>query len=526
MVGMSEQNSAAPWLTGVIFDGHFEVGHLIARGGMAEVYHAVDLWSNNPVAVKVLLPHLSSDPTQQQKFFREGSALSKIRHRNVVGVIASGTETVQGQKVMFLVLEYVHGCTLSQLLKLRPVLSVGELLSIMVPAVEGLSEVHAHRLIHRDIKPANILLEDEHQTIKLSDFGLTRRADQNATGQLMGTPSFVAPEILDIHATIGPASDIFAVGIMMYRMLTGRMPFAGTDNDQQVLYHNTNTDVPSVTHLAPGISSDIAGVVSWCTRRNPADRPQDATELYRALLDCLDRSSDHERAFRAPVADSPVTTLWEDVTEIAERSGMTQVYRNTPISAFGQADDLVNIDHEASEPLTAHEKAVRSAVSVPVQVYSPTHIAGVGPMTESQTVQDSQLDPGAPEADSSTDQTLYWDVAQEPNATTALSLQELSGETPDTAPAPSVGSISASYTPRRVPAPSAQQAGSSFTSNHPSSHRAPDLISSMSEAERRSPAQPWRPTPSPVTLVAFSLLFLLGLVGAGFVGWWLATALF
>ena len=123
---MTDDFSAAPWLTGVIFKGHFEVGHLIARGGMAEVYHAVDLWSDNPVALKVLLPHLSTDPAQQQKFFREGSALKKIQHENVVGVIDEGTEVVHGQQVMFLVLEYVHGCTLAQLTQLRPVLSVGD----------------------------------------------------------------------------------------------------------------------------------------------------------------------------------------------------------------------------------------------------------------------------------------------------------------------------------------------------------------------------------------------------------------
>lgn len=524
MVKMSEQNAAAPWLTGVIFDGHFEVGHLIARGGMAEVYHAVDLWSNNPVAVKVLLPHLSADPTQQQKFFREGAALSKIKHPNVVGVIASGTEKVHGQQVMFLVLEYVHGCTLSQLLKVRPVLSVGELLSIMIPAVEGLSEVHAHRLIHRDIKPANILLEDEHQTIKLSDFGLTRRADQNATGQLMGTPSFVAPEILDVRASVGPASDIFSAGVMMYRMLTGRMPFAVTENDQQVLYHNTNTDIPSVTQLAPGISSDIAGVVSWSTRRNPADRPQDATELYRALQDCLNRSTADERAFRAPlVTDLPLTRMWEDVTEIADRSGMTRVYRNTPISAFGQADDLIDVEADTSAPLTAHEKAVRSAASAPVQVYAPTQIAGVGPMTKPQATQKASAS-ATPESDRSGHETLYWDVAQDPNTTVAFSGLSPATEAANApASAPSATSISASYTPRR--AGQTQQAGDAFIPAH-SAHQSPGIVTAKSQAERRSPAEPWRAAPQPVALLAFSAFLLLGLVGAGFIGWWLATLLF
>lgn len=487
MVRMTDDFSAAPWLTGVIFKGHFEVGHLIARGGMAEVYHAVDLWSDNPVALKVLLPHLSTDPAQQQKFFREGSALKKIQHENVVGVIDEGTELVHGQQVMFLVLEYVHGCTLAQLMQLRPVLSVGEMLDVMIPAVEGLSEVHAHHLIHRDIKPANILLEADTEGVKLSDFGLTRRADQSATGQLMGTPSFVAPEILDVASPVGPPADIFALGVMMYRILTGRMPFAGADNDQQVLYHNMNTDIPSLTHLAEGISSDIAGVVSWCTRRNPRDRPQDATELYRALRDIEARASEQEKGYRLDQADQPTATLWEDVADIAEQSGRVR-HGQTAITGFGAADDL--LDAGSSGPLSEHEQAVRSAADAPVEVYAPTDFPRVGPKTETQAVLDAQLSEHEADQDPA--------VVEQPP-------------------------ISAGYNRQRAAAYRSERADATPASAPQAASVRPTNPAQWTDAQRRTPAERWRPPLSPAALALILVLILLGFVTAGFVGWWLAS---
>lgn len=524
---MADNHNSTPWLAGTVFAGRYEVGTLIARGGMAEVYHAVDLWSNNPVAVKVLLPHLSADQAQRQKFFREGNALSKIHHEHVVGVVQDGTQKVHGQDVMFLVLEYVHGCTLAQLLTLRPVLSVGEMLSIMLPAVEGLSEVHAHRLIHRDMKPANVLLEDTSRGVKLSDFGLTRRTDQSWTGELMGTPAYVAPEIMDPRATVGAPADIFAVGVMMYRMVTGRLPFPGQGNDQQVLYHNINSEIPPVTLVAPGISSDVAGVISWCTRRTVKDRPQDAAELFRALRDISGRMSQSERAYRAELAEFPRTGLWEDVTAIAEKSGMTRVYRSTPISGFGSADDLL---HEGpAEPLTEHEQSVLAAAEEDGQVYEPTQISGVGPLTERQAAVEAEQTAGTVAgAGGATDETLFWDVAQDPDATTAVSAQlareQAERESAEQAARDAAGydAISAGYNPGRAPASPAPNQDTA-PPVHP---ERPADTDRWSEAQRRVPQHPWRPTMNPVLLLLLTALLMAGFVLAGFVGWWLAGLLF
>lgn len=262
---------------------------------------------------------------------------------HTVGVISSGTEYVAGQMVMYIVLEYVHGCTLSQLLRTRRALSLGEALEVLLPVVDALSEVHANRYLHGDIKPGNILLDANGQ-VKLTDFGLSRRDDQVDSGAPMGTPAYVAPEVLDPQVKVGAQADIFALGVMMYRMLAGRLPFVGLENDQQVLYHNANIEMPPLGDIASGIDRDVAGIIAWCTRKQPQARPEDATELFASLKEVAESLGESELSWRAPSVPEPTSSLWEAVAEIAERSGAGQMVRNTPISAFSDAGDLLAYD--------------------------------------------------------------------------------------------------------------------------------------------------------------------------------------
>ncbi len=286
-------------------------------------------------------------------------------------MLSSGTEYLQGQRIMYIALEYVYGCTLSQLLRSRQALSMGEGLEILLPVVEGLSEVHAHRYVHLDMKPGNILL-DTQRRIKLADFGLTRRNDQYDSGVLMGTPAYVAPEILDPQGRVGAPADIFALGVMMYRIFSGRLPFTGLHNDQQVLYHNANIEMPPITEIAPGIDPDIAGIIRWCTRKQADARPEDATELFTALSEIAQRMTPKDRAWRSPHLEPPELALWDEVGDIAERSGMAQMVRDTPISAYGSAVDLI-LDVDA-------ENSVIDDFGVPLSpaVHEQGHI-GIGP---------------------------------------------------------------------------------------------------------------------------------------------------
>lgn len=478
-----------PWLTGEIFDGHFEVGHLIARGGMAEVYHGIDLWSNNPVAIKVLSPQLSADPSQQQKFFREERSLRQISHEHVVGVLGSGTEKIRGLDLMFLVLDYVHGSTLQQLLTVRPVLSVQETLDIVLPVVEGLSEVHAHRLIHRDIKPSNILLSSEERSIKLTDFGLTRRQDQSWTGELMGTPAYVAPEIVDPQASVGPGVDIFAMGIVMFRMLCGRLPFSGSGDDQQIIYHNVNTEIPSIARFAPGVDSDLVGVIKWCTRKQTSARPADATELFEVLLDIRRRISPAELAYRADDLATNHRSMWDDVEEIAEKSGANEALRRGSISAFAVADDVI------------HDELLEA------QDYEPVQISGVGP--EPEHLEDFESD--VEDFESETDRTML-------DSDLTATKEPLATDTSANASAPAqpiFEPISASYRGSH---------GSQRAENRNEASTPTDDERDVASYDPRQPARTWVSAPTPVALILTFLLLLVGIVAAGFAGWELAQA--
>lgn len=477
---MSEKNTQS-WLTGEIFDGHFEVGHLIARGGMAEVYHGIDLWSNNPVAVKVLSPVLSTDPSQQQKFFREERSLRQISHKHVVGVVGSGTQKVQGQELMFIVLDYVHGSTLQQLLSLRPILSVQESLEIIIPAVEGLSEVHAHRFIHRDIKPSNILLSSVERSTKLTDFGLTRRTDQSWTGELMGTPAYVAPEIVDPQASVGPGVDIFAIGIVMFRMLAGRLPFSGMNDDQQIIYHNVNTEIPSLTQFAPGTDADLVGIVKWCTRKQASARPADATELFEVLQAIRQRLSFEELNYRADLADAPRTTLWEDVEHIAERTGATRLLERTSVSTF----DSVENEIEDSDSLADEHSAP--------EFYEPKAISGVGP---------------APAPAYYSPQEDLWEEDFSPTIT-------------DHSDSGRFAPISASY--RRKKSEENYPVQNTHTPANYQNEISTQVSRASGSSVRQAP-QPWQQIPSAPTIILVIIGVLLSLTMAGFFGWLLAQS--
>ena len=147
---------------------------------------------------------------------------------------------------------------------------------------------------------------------------------------------------------------------MMYRMLSGRLPFVGLENDQQVLYHNANIEMPALTDVAPGADRDIAGLISCCTAKQPHARPEDATELFTALLEISESLGEHEACLACPLVPGAGLPLWEAIADIAERSGAAQMVRNTPISAFSDARDLLVYDvYSPTASCTMHRRLVR-----------------------------------------------------------------------------------------------------------------------------------------------------------------------
>ena len=520
---------SSQWLSGAIIEGHYQVGSLIGRGGMSEVYYALDLWSNNPVALKVLSPALAEDAANRQKFHREERSMRQVGGGgHTVGVISSGTEYFSGEMVMYIVLEYVHGCTLSQLLRVRNALSLGEALDILIPVVEALSEVHANRYLHGDIKPGNILLDANGQ-VKLTDFGLSRRDDQVDAGAPMGTPAYVAPEVLDPKVKVGAQADIFALGVMMYRMLSGRLPFVGLENDQQVLYHNANIEMPALTDVAPGADRDIAGLISWCTRKQPHARPEDATELFTALLEISESLGEHERAWRAPSCPEPELPLWEAIADIAERSGAAQMVRNTPISAFSDARDLLVYDVYSPDSLVYDASATGQGVHL-ADVDAEDSVLnrqGIPPLVSSAPYdEDSEGEPEKGKKSAKRDLGSFLDRRAGAKGPQTQSVgigpqteQEFISANGEYAPIQAERSLSPAGSHRSK----AKGAASASEAEEPTGTS--DDSAQSSKKDPRMPTKQFRTPPSGMAVGGWALALILMGMGASFTGWWLATSL-
>ena len=520
---------SSQWLSGAIIEGHYQVGSLIGRGGMSEVYYALDLWSNNPVALKVLSPALAEDAANRQKFHREERSMRQVGGGgHTVGVISSGTEYFSGQIVMYIVLEYVHGCTLSQLLRVRNALSLGEALDILIPVVEALSEVHANRYLHGDIKPGNILLDANGQ-VKLTDFGLSRRDDQVDAGAPMGTPAYVAPEVLDPKVKVGAQADIFALGVMMYRMLSGRLPFVGLENDQQVLYHNANIEMPALTDVAPGADRDIAGLIAWCTRKQPHARPEDATELFTALLEISESLGEHERAWRAPSCPEPELPLWEAIADIAERSGAAQMVRNTPISAFSDARDLLVYDVYSPDSLVYDASATGQGVHL-ADVDAEDSVLnrqGIPPLVSSAPYDEDsegESEKGKKSAKRGLGSFLDRRAGAKGPQTQSVGIgpqteQEFISANGEYAPIQAERSLSPAGSHRSK----AKGAASASEAEEPTGTS--DDSAQSSKKDPRLPAKQFRTPPSGMAVGGWALALILMGMGASFTGWWLASSL-
>ena len=274
-------------LSGRLLDGRYRVGAIIARGGMSTVYRGVDLRLDRPVAIKVLSAAFADDPAFLARFEREARAAAGLRHPGVVAVYDQGVDSADGG-LPFLVMELVDGGTLRDLLRRGPI-ALPVAWSIAEPLLGALAAAHAAGLIHRDVKPENVLISGRGE-IKVADFGLVRAVSAHtaATGDvILGTVAYLSPEQV-ATGTADARSDVYAAGIVVFEMLTGRPPFAG-ETALSVAYAHVHSDVPPVGANTPGIPAEVERLVLAATRRDPNRRPRDAGAFLTALLDVRDR---------------------------------------------------------------------------------------------------------------------------------------------------------------------------------------------------------------------------------------------
>ncbi|HET6824315.1 MAG TPA: protein kinase, partial [Amnibacterium sp.] len=227
-------------MVGRLLDGRYQVRARIARGGMATVYLATDLRLERRVAVKIMHAHLADDASFRDRFIQEARSAARLAHPNVVNVFDQG----QDAGLAYLVMEYLQGITLRDLLGEYGRLTPDQTMDILEAVLAGLVAAHKAGIIHRDLKPENVLLADDGR-IKIGDFGLARAATSHtASGQaLLGTIAYLSPELVT-RGIADTRSDIYAVGIMMYEMLVGEQPFRG-EQPVQIAYQHANDSVPA-----------------------------------------------------------------------------------------------------------------------------------------------------------------------------------------------------------------------------------------------------------------------------------------
>ncbi len=264
-------------LVGKVLIERYRIDSLIARGGMANVYQGQDLRLDRTVAIKIIHRHLSQDETFRSKFFREAQLAARVAHPNLVNVFDQGSI----DEIDFIVMEFVEGITLRDALNSHSAISGDEALSVIKAVLAGLASAHSAGILHRDIKPENVLLADDGR-IKLSDFGLARDiGNQTDTGSLVGTVAYLSPELIRRGQALA-SSDIYAVGIVLYEMLTGSQPYLGQDAMQIAFQHATNR-IAAPSSVRPELSPELDSIVLWCTEPDAGNRPQSAGELLTAI---------------------------------------------------------------------------------------------------------------------------------------------------------------------------------------------------------------------------------------------------
>jgi len=261
--------------------GRYELTHLVARGGMAQVYRAVDLQLDRPVALKVLFPELSVDKTFVERFRREAQAAANLSHPNIVPVFDWGED----DGVYFIVMEYVDGRSLSAVLRDPQRLPPNQIAQIGAGVAAALAFAHRHGVVHRDVKPGNILITPEGE-VKVTDFGIARAINTEdsltQTGAVMGTAAYFSPEQAE-GKTVDARSDIYSLGVVLYEMAAGRPPFTG-DSPVAVASKHVRDQPEMPRAIYPACPAALEAVIMKAMAKDPASRYGSAEELRADLL--------------------------------------------------------------------------------------------------------------------------------------------------------------------------------------------------------------------------------------------------
>jgi len=295
---------ASSQMIGTVLSDRYRLEAKLGSGGMSTVYLARDEVLDRPVAVKLMHQGMIDQPDQLERFNQEARAVAKLSNPNVVAVIDAGEDSGRP----YIVFEYVQGETLKQRIGRVGALEATEALAYGVEIAQGLSVAHEREMVHRDVKPQNVLI-DATGRAKLTDFGISRQLNDEgvtATGKVIGTTDYVAPEQA-MGKDVDPRSDIYSLGIVLFEMLTGDVPFEA-ENQIGVAMQHVNQELPDVQELRPDISATSARVVDMATAKNPDDRYDTIDEMAEDLQAALE-----VEAIRAGGASGEATSVLDAV---------------------------------------------------------------------------------------------------------------------------------------------------------------------------------------------------------------------
>ena len=298
-------------IIGKTIANRYEIISKTGVGGMATVYKAKDTVLNRNVAVKVLKEEFITDEEFVKRFNSEAQAAASLSHPNIVSIYDVGNE----DGIYYIVMEYIEGKTLKQLLQKRGALTLNEVIDIMTQLTDGLAHAHEAYIIHRDIKPQNIMIEDN-GLVKITDFGIAMALNSTQltqTNSVMGSVHYLPPEQANGKGST-VKSDIYSLGILMYELLTGSVPFKG-DTAVEIALKHMKEKIPSIRKQNPTIPQSVENIVLKATAKNPKNRYDNVRDMYKDLQTALQRDNEKRLVYEYPENDLEETKVIPQVTK-------------------------------------------------------------------------------------------------------------------------------------------------------------------------------------------------------------------